>query len=195
LSLSVWLNNPNHTGRQMNSQGFSLKPFQKAETQPNVKITGTVGRSSNTFSISYALWGPLSKLVIPKPSEMLAREDGLWEKTCLEFFLTPKNTDNYWEFNLSPSGDWNVYRFTSYRQGMREEPAFMTLPFRIKSESYALRLSLELGLDEIILADQALEVAVSAVIKSIDGAMSYWALNHPAPQPDFHRRDSFIIRL
>jgi tetratricopeptide (TPR) repeat protein len=97
--------------------------------------------------------------------------------------------------NLSPSGDWNVYRFTSYRQGMREEPAFMTLPFRIKSESYALRLSLELGLDEIILADQALEVAVSAVIKSIDGAMSYWALNHPAPQPDFHRRDSFIIRL
>lgn len=179
----------------MNSRSFSLKPFQETETRPKVKITGAIGRSSNTFSISYELRGPLSKIVVPPPAEMPARRNGLWEKTCLEFFLAARNANRYWEFNLSPSGDWNVYRFSSYRQGMREEPAFMSLPFRVKSEPSALRLSLELGLDKITLAKQALEVAVSAVIRSIDGTMTYWALNHPGPQPDFHRRDSFFIKL
>lgn len=179
----------------MNSRIFSLRPFHEAESQPNVKITGSIGRSSNTLSISYTISDPFLKLVVPESAEMPARKDNLWEKTCLEFFLAAKNTTSYWEFNLSPSGDWNVYRFTSYRQGMREEPAFMSLPFRVKCKPYALRLSLELALDKIILADQALEVAVSAVIKSIDGTITYWALDHPGPRPDFHRRESFIIKL
>jgi hypothetical protein len=177
------------------SRSFTLKPFKTAENLPDVKITGTVGRNANAFLISYKVVGSLSGLVVPAPAGMPTRKHGLWEETCLEFFLTVKNARRYWEFNLSPSGHWNVYRFTSYRKGMREETAFTSLPFPVRREQGALGLSLKLGLDKIILADKALKVAVSAVIKTTDGMITYWALSHPSPQPDFHRRESFVLGL
>ena len=65
------------------------------------------------------------------PADMPARRDRLWEETCFEFFLAVKNSPRYWEFNLSPAGHWNVYRFADYRQGMQEEPAFASLPFSV----------------------------------------------------------------
>jgi hypothetical protein len=37
--------------------------------------------------------------------------------------------------------------------------------------------------------------AVSAVIEQHDGAISYWALAHPAGKPDFHHRDGFVLKL
>src|SRR4030042_7193941 len=52
-----------------------------------------------------------------------------------------EGSERYWEFNLSPAGHWNVYRFASYRKEMREEPAFASLPFRVRTEPEALRLS------------------------------------------------------
>ncbi len=55
--------------------------------------------------------------------------------------------------------------------------------------------SLKVDLDKDVPADQVLEVAISAVIKSIDEKVTFWALTHPDSQPDFHRRESFIIEL
>lgn len=179
----------------MNGKGFFLRPFPSAGLLPHVTITGNIGRRSNILSLTYALLGPLAELVVPAPSDMRVRKNGLWEETCFEFFLGKRNSDHYWEFNLSPAGHWNVYRFTSYRQGMQEEPAFTSLLFSVRARPDALGLSLEIDLDKIIPAEQALEVAVSAVIKTVDGKITYWALAHPGPQPDFHRRDGFIVEL
>lgn len=179
----------------MNEQSFSLKPFPLAGLLPDLKITGNINRRFNTLFISYALLGHLTELVIPAPVDMCVRKNALWEETCFEFFLALKNSDQYWEFNLSPAGHWNVYRFKSYRQGMQEERAFTSLPFSIQRQPNALQLSLKLVLDEIITADQALKVGISIVIKTINGRITYWALTHPGLQPDFHRSDSFIIEL
>ena len=68
---------------------------------------------------------------------------------------------------------------------------------RLASEARSefLVLALELDLDRIVPADQALEVAISAVIQHGDGEATYWALTHRGPQADFHRRDSFVIQL
>lgn len=78
---------------------------------------------------------------------------------------------------------------------MQEEQAFTSLPFSAERQPDALRLSLELDLGKIILTDQTLKVAISAVIKPVNGKITYWALIHPGPQADFHRRDSFILEL
>jgi len=179
----------------MNSRSFSLKPFPSDVPLSDVKITGNIGRLGNSLSISYALNCPPGELIIPAPADMPARKDALWEETCFEFFLGPKNSDHYWEFNLSPAGHWNVYYFTSYRQGMQEEPAFTSLRFNVRPHTDTLRLSLELGLDKILPSEQAIEIAISAVIKTIDGRFGCWALTHPGQQTDFHRRDSFIVEL
>jgi hypothetical protein len=179
----------------MNLQSFSLKPFQGEELGPDLKIAGMIGRHGNTLSLGCAVLGNLSELAIPSPGELPGRRDRLWEETCLEFFLGEKGSERYWEFNLSPAGDWNVYRFASYRKEMREEPAFTTLPFRIRMEPGALRLSLDLGLGKIIPMGRAIEVAVGAVIRTVTGKTSHWALVHPGPRPDFHRRDGFTLRI
>ena len=58
-----------------------------------------------------------------------------------------------------------------------------------------LCLSLELDLEKIIPAGQALKVAVSAVVNTVNDGLIYWALVHPGLQPDFHRKESFIFEL
>ena len=44
-------------------------------------------------------------------------------------------------------------------------------------------------------ADAALTLGLSAVIEDRDGALSYWALRHPAGKPDFHHADAFALAL
>ena len=179
----------------MKGQNFSLTQFPSADLIDNPKITGKIGRLSNTLFIGYELLDPMAELMIPALEKMPCRRNSLWEETCFEFFLSGLNADRYWEFNLSPSGNWNVYCFESYRQGMQEEPAFASLPFSIRIHSDSLQISLELALERIIQPEQPLKAGISAVLKSIDGRTSYWALTHAGTEADFHLRDSFIIDL
>lgn len=179
----------------MNILKFSLKPFRDKDPVPDIEIAGSIGRRVNIVSIGYTLRGDLPDLAIPAPIDVPDRKDRLWEDTCLEFFLGAKGSKDYCEFNLSPAGHWNVYRFSSYREGMREEPAIASLPFEVWSEPGALRLALDLDIGAIVPAGSAVDVAVCAVVKTRTGAVSHWALVHPGPRPDFHRRDGFLLAL
>lgn len=177
----------------MNSHSFSLKPF--SSVVPPIIIKGSIRRLANKFTISYSLTGALSELVIPAPAEMPERRDNIWQETCFEFFLGLKDYDRYWEFNLSLSGHWNVYRFKAYREGKQEEAAFSSLPFNVINNNDAFMLDLEFDLDKIIQENETLEAGISAVIKQKDGNTTHWALAHADQKADFHRRESFIIEL
>jgi hypothetical protein len=179
----------------MKDQSFSLTPFPSARPLPPVTIDGTIARHADTLAVRYRLLGRLEDLAIPDPAPVPERKDGLWKATCFELFLAVKGAPQYWEFNLSPAGRWNVYCFFSYRRGMAEEPAFAALPFSVESEKDALCLALELDLGRIVWGGLALEVAISAILNHKDGSVTHWALIHRGPQPDFHRRDGFIIAL
>ena len=179
----------------MNDQSFSLAPFPSTRPLPPVTIDGTIDRRANALAIRYTLLGRLREVVIPEPAAVPLRKNRLWNETCFELFLAVRGVPDYWEFNLSPAGHWNVYRFTSYREGMVEEPAFAVLPLAAESQRQALTLALELDLGKIVPADLTLEVAISAVLRHVDDSITYWALTHRGSQPDFHRRDSFIIAL
>ena len=177
----------------MNGLSFALQPFSLARPPLPLVLTGNLVGRAHKVAIHYVLRGRLAELVIPTRSPLPARRNGLWNETCFEFFLAVKNSPEYWEFNLAPAGHWNVYRFDAYRQGMGEETAFTSLPFRVRYQRDSLLLALELDLAGIVQADQLLEMAIAAVIKPREGEVTYWALTHRSPQPDFHRRDSFIL--
>ena len=104
----------------MNPARFLLKPFPGEATPAGVTIGGSIARRAAALSVRYEVRGDLSKVSIPTAAEAPRRRDRLWEETCLELFLGTEDSDRYWEFNLSPSGNWNVYRFTRYREGMGE---------------------------------------------------------------------------
>ena len=179
----------------MNGQDFSLKPFSPISPPLTIKITGHIVRYSHQLAIRYDLRGDLAELMIPAPADIAARRPGLWEETCFEFFLGVKDSPQYWEFNLSAAGHWNVYRFAGYRQGMAEETALTSLPVNVRRRPDALRLDLELDVGRIVSAGQPLMVGIAAVIKLAGNGVTYWALIHPGPQADFHRRDSFLVEL
>jgi len=179
----------------MNGHDFSLQPFFPGGPLPSLKITGHLARAGGNLAIRYELRGALAEVAISTIAEAPARKPGLWEETCFEFFLAMKDAPGYWEFNLSPGGGWNVYGFQAYRQGMREETAFTSLPFRVRRRPDSLLVALELDMGSIVRTDQIFEVAIAAVIKLKDGGATYWALTHPGSIPDFHRRDGFIIEL
>ena len=187
----------------MNNQSFSLQPFPGTGQLLNIQITGKIARNANKLAIEYTLVGDLKEIAFPAgvaegiapPSATPSRKHQLWENTCFEFFIGIQNSPRYWEFNLSPAGDWNVYRFDDYRQGMQEETAFSTLPFEVQQQGDSLQLNLDFDLDKIIPAEQALEVAITTVIKRRDGEVTYLALTHRGAEADFHLRDSFIVKL
>jgi hypothetical protein len=180
----------------MNEKSFSLQPFAGSGSSSRYAISGAIGRRTTALAIHYALLGPLTELAIPAPAEGgPARKDGLWKETCFDLFLAPDNLPGYWEFNLSPARHWNVYRFTDYRQGMEEETAFASLPFSVLRFSNSLSIDLEVDLERIIEPGRVLRVGVSAVIRHRSEELSYWALTHPGPRADFHRRESFIVEL
>jgi hypothetical protein len=188
---------------------FSLTPFSSSEL--DLKITGTIERRDRHLAVRYDLVGNLSEVVLPlevgeerSAADFPKRKHELWKTTCFEFFLGVKHSDRYWEFNLSPAGHWNVYRFEGYRYGMEEETALTTLPFKVEHQPEMLSLALDCDLSSIDAlpfsnqmapSDRALEVAITAVIESKSGEITYWALTHPGAEADFHRRDSFIIEL
>ncbi|HBE16819.1 MAG TPA: hypothetical protein DEG17_17235 [Cyanobacteria bacterium UBA11149] len=174
---------------------FILQPFPTTQPLPNIQIIGNITRNENKLNLDYTLKGNLAEIDIAPPSDTASRKDELWQDTCFEFFLGIKDTPEYWEFNLSPSGDWNVYRFTGYRQGMAEENALTTLPFTVERRLDSLVISLDVNLDLIVLPQQAIEVAITTVIKSKNGEVSFWALTHRGAVADFHLRDSFAIEL
>src|SRR5690349_18802736 len=112
-------------------KAFALIPYPA----PNIlliEVTGTAMRQENILSIHYSVHGDIENILCPI-SVAPARKDDLWKATCFEFFIAIKDQSRYWEFNMSPSGNWNVYAMDAYRQvNMREELAFTQLPFEFR---------------------------------------------------------------
>ena len=93
--------------------------------------------SAAGLQLSYRLiWSPAEHtLLVPQARagdpDGPQRRDGLWQHTCFEAFFGVLGSDDYWEFNLAPSGDWNVYRFAGYRAGQTPETAYGPLPLTV----------------------------------------------------------------
>jgi len=174
---------------------FLLESFPGADVPGGLEIRCTADRSGSILFVSWELSGGIASVVVPPQAEVPLRKNGLWGDTCFEIFLARREFENYWEFNLSPSGDWNVFRFDSYREGMREEKAFSLLPIRVDDDGGCHAISVDIDLGKIVPADAQLEAGLSVVIKNPEGKLSYWSLSHSGPRPDFHRRDGFLIRI
>ena len=172
---------------------FTLVPFEAPQI-PAISLTGTLSVENHVLTAHYLLAGDIQTVLLPSPSPAPARKDHLWQATCFEFFLAIKNQPGYWEFNMSPSGDWNVYRMDAYRRiGFHEETAISKLPFEFKKESSGCTLDVSVDLTPLIQDAAEIQIGITAVIQLRDGRETYWALCHPAPYADFHLRESFIL--
>jgi hypothetical protein len=174
---------------------LSLLPFH-APAPPRIAVTAAILRRENVLSLNYILTGNIEGIRFSSRSAQPGRKDELWKATCFECFLAIKDQPTYWEINLSPSGDWNVYRMDAYRRvGFREEGAVRHIEVTIAVEAGSFRLRATIDLAPLFRWDEALEASLAAVLLDNDGSETYWALKHAAPQADFHMRETFILAL
>jgi hypothetical protein len=151
--------------------------------------------ASAELHVTYCLNGDIPQIRIPSAGAPRIGTQ-LWQHTCFEAFIAVEGQSAYHEFNFAPSGEWAVYAFLGYRN--RDPHLGDIVPPQIGVCSTQSRLELDTlfrldGLSTIIQRAR-LRLGLSAVIEASDG-LSYWALRHPADQPDFHNADGFALLL
>jgi hypothetical protein len=176
-------------------KSFRLIPYPEGKP-PEIDISGEIIRVENKISLRYEITGNINQIVLSSKSPSPSRTDDLWKATCFEFFIAIPDQPQYWEFNMSPSGDWNVYIMDAYRRvGFREETSFKQLSFVFRHMQNALSLDISLDLSPILQPSQTFQMSITSIIQTTDGQETYWALTHPGPQADFHLRESFILSV
>jgi hypothetical protein len=179
----------------MTQHSFALIPFPDS-TVPKMMITGGMTRAQNLLSVQYVLTGSIDEILFPFPVPHPGRRDELWLSTCFEFFLAITDQPQYWEFNLSPSGEWNVFRMDAYRRiGFREEDLIQDLQTEFNRDMDRVRLDASVDLSPIVEPETDLQAGITSVIQTRDGHETFWALAHPNLQADFHVRESFTLVL
>lgn len=150
------------------------------------------------LAVTYVLEGDLDRLRVPAPRAPRVAS-GLWQHTCYEIFIACKGSPAYYEFNLSPSGEWAAYAFDGYRRPRAGESITSDLAPQVAVRRVAGRLELDavIRLDRLpaLHPGARLSLALSAVVEDNDGVLSYWALSHPPGKPDFHHPEAFALDL
>lgn len=173
----------------------ALHPHPSAPA-PALRVLASIADAADGLAVRYRIEGDVAGLRIPAPRPP-APKDGLWAHTCFELFVGDADSARYREFNFSPSCEWAAYDFRSYRQrdAGQELAGDVDAP-RIATTSGAASLEVEAFVPARRLPPVAIATArlgLTAVIQTIDGALSYWALHHAGARPDFHDRDGFVL--
>ena len=176
------------------STTFQLIPFS-TEADGQLAVTGIVSRNGRCLTLSYQLSGDIGSLLLPDQVDVPSRCDELWRATCCECFFRVVGHSEYFELNVSPSGNWNVYHFTGYRAGMTVEAAVSELESQTSREGGRFTLHCAVQLDGLVGSRDEVEIGVSCVLQNSNGTTSYWALSHPGQKPDFHHPEAFMLRM
>lgn len=179
----------------MQYSNLILKQYGARNSQKS-PLSCSIGREQKSLDVCFTLNDFVDKVIIPKQKTARAtRQDDLWQMTCFELFLSSPGQKKYWEVNLSPNKNWNVYSFESYREGMQIENNIQDICILTEQDDNSLSLQTSLSLDRISLDNCPLQIGVSTVLEMTDKQKTYWALKHGQEKPDFHDRSSFILTL
>jgi hypothetical protein len=143
----------------------------------------------------FALEGRIEALRLPAADDGASR-DPLWQHTCFEAFLAVPGEEAYREFNFSPAGPWAASQFRRYRDFAYRLEAGTAPPPAIVCTRSDGGLALEVDLPSVFLPPGSILCAgLAAVIEHDDGRLEYWAVHHPAEQPDFHHASGWTLKL
>jgi hypothetical protein len=168
----------------------ALSPHPNTPSPYVTEVAAEVRRDGGRLELRYVLAGEMGEVQVP-PQAPSERRDELWRHTCFEAFVRGPG-EAYVELNFSPSTEWAAYLFGGYREGMTDAEAAPEVHAARTARTLEVTASVELPRD---LADADWRVAVTAVVETLDGAVSYWSVQHPAGKPDFHHPDCFCLDL
>lgn len=175
---------------------LDLEPHPALPAPPGLAIDAGVdflpGGGLRLGFVFHGATEQLDRILLPDHGAPI-RVDGLWQRTCCEAFIGAAGEAAYREFNFSPSSAWAAYAFSDYRQAAAL-PLGPVPPIAFLRTEGMLTLAATLEPGWLPKA-RPLRLGLSVVLEMMDGSHSYWALAHPAAQPDFHHHESFTLTL
>lgn len=149
---------------------------------------------SDDLYIAFAIDADLADLCWPAMAAPAFRDE-LWRHSCVELFAAGPAA-SYREFNFSPSREFAAYDFDICRGAMRAVSLDEAPTVSWRAQAHRITLDVQLPVRWLPHCEApSRALALAAVIEQRDGSLSYWALRHPGPLPDFHHRDGFIAGL
>ena len=144
----------------------------------------------------YSLNADMSRVRVPLCGAG-RRADALWRHTCFEAFVASADGPGYHEFNFSPSLDWAIYRFSTYREGMTPAETGQAPRISVRRGDDGLELvsAVRIGHLADLCDARHLRIGLAAVIEDENGKLSYWGLQHPPGKPDFHHANGFALKV
>ena len=165
------------------SRSFTLFPFDRKTCNETVDAKATL--TGNTLHLMYSVPVSLTGTVSDCCLDTFQRKNELWKTNCLELFTGSTGEPGYLEYNFSFTGDWNCYRFDSYRKAMRKETAVELNAFSCTccDDRAAFRICTTVP-EYMSLPVVACPTAV--IIDSTTAQPHYFAPAHPDDKADFH---------
>lgn len=172
---------------------FSLIPFVPfafGKCNDTPVINGSLTRSDKKLEVIFepANYPDVDwPLVDPNPQRL----DNLWQATCFECFLGLSDSTSYIEINASPAGHWQAYHFKTYRdeRSICGDVAVEVQALPTKS------IIINVDIDHPDFVTSPWEISPSVILFSKGGKQSFYAIQHPKQQPDFHWAQSRTLRL
>jgi hypothetical protein len=194
--ISVYFN-PVTRDKDKSMKTVQLIPFSASphlNTIGDYSISTTLTTSNHDILAEFALHGDTTALRWPAPAAEATQGKDLWKHTCFELFLAEPACAAYWEYNFSPFRQWAIYTFKDYRQPAPTPSTHTPIiePPQLSDTAFSLRARFSL---ESPLVNKPLIIGVAAIIETIDGQRHYYALKHCGDKPDFHLRESFVLKM
>ncbi|MFN3236375.1 MAG: DOMON-like domain-containing protein [Pseudomonadales bacterium] len=161
---------------------FVLQPFTPNPAIPNLQ--GEVIREQSTLTLTFQKTD-LPNVIWPNRELITGRRDNLWQSTCFECFVGLKHSSRYLEINAAPSGHWQSYEFTDYRQrqGISAGTTARIVTESRQQSTQTIHVEVDITDPQFVTADW--QISVSVVLAQVT-RLDYYALDHPQQQPDFH---------
>jgi hypothetical protein len=174
-----------------------LKPFtNQSEIAPGTQLKIRAGAEIDEHWIQgrFRVDLPQADMSLKLREGFGERKDELWKATCFELFIQPIGHAHYWEMNVAPSGDWNVYFFSDYRLGMQSETRVSPKKFSLEPIGGAgFHLSFSFAQNFLAIEDMNIRIGLSCVWLNNNLQVSYWAREHAQSKPDFHNTQFWQI--
>ncbi|MCB1646846.1 MAG: DOMON-like domain-containing protein [Pseudomonadales bacterium] len=163
-----------------------LKPFEPCV--PDWQVDADITHRSGSLTLRFLTSGPIAQLKRAPQAPVPERQDELWRSTCYEIFLSRAGREDYWEFNLAPSGHWASYQFSGYRTGQMNSNALTLAAFSSATSEDSMLLTAEVLIEPALEARMPLQLGITAVLEDTSHAIQYYALVHADSRPDFHAK-------
>jgi|GEM_PF-4280480 len=120
----------------------------------------------------------------------LSRADLIWQGTCAEVFWGEVGSESYFELNANHLRQWNIYRFTNYRQ---PQPPQASAVFHVQEIQI-----IDTEISIVVRGPwqkSSWELGFASVVVTPDQKLLYFSESKAPGKPDFHWRGLRTLKL